>query len=171
MLSVAAPFAANITRLRAIPDKSVKVMRDFAVLLNATGIIQHSTTAWSSYSSVPAMIRGIPLLSTWLGLSDEAAIITSIQESRRSVRNTQQSIKDAEEHDDNGERATLEQKLSKEEDHLRSMQEKLLILQNASRVGQLLLFVENGGCPVELRSSKKNEEISVFLNTVTLQMQ
>jgi hypothetical protein len=89
----------------------------------------------------------------------------------RRTRASQLSIKDAGEHHDNSERATLEQKLSKEMENLRSLEEKLLILQNASRVGQLRLFVENGGCPVELRSSKKNEEISVFLNTVTLQMQ
>jgi hypothetical protein len=111
MLSVAAPFAANITRLRPIPDKLVTMIRDFAVLLNATGIIQHSTNAWSSYSSVPAMMRGIPLLNTWVGPND-------------------------------------------------------LALENTSSVGLLRYFEENGGCPVELRSSKRNEQISAFVDTV-----
>ena len=39
ILSVTAPYTANITRLHPIPDKLVKMMRDFAVLLNATGIM------------------------------------------------------------------------------------------------------------------------------------
>ena len=40
---------------------------DMAVLLGATGIVQHSPTGYSSYSSVPAMARGIPLLNTYMG--------------------------------------------------------------------------------------------------------
>jgi len=111
MLSASGPFAANITRLCPLPDKSVTMMRDFAVLLNATGIIQHSTNAWSSYSSVPAMMRGIPLLNTWIGPNDVAT-------------------------------------------------------QNTSMVGLLRYFEENGGCPVELRSSKRNEQISAFVDIV-----
>ena len=170
VLSIAAPYAAKITRLRPLPDELANRMRDFAVLLNATGIIQHSTNAWSSYSSVPAMIRGIPLLNTWLG-HDEADIITSIRKSRRAVRWAQPSIKDAEKDNGDGERTNWEQKLSEEKEKLRSLQQKHLELQNASSVGLLRSFEENGGCPVELRSSKRNEEISVFLNTVTLQMQ
>ena len=111
MLAAAAPYAATITRVSQLPDESANRLRDFAVLLNATGIIQHSTNAWSSYSSVPAMIRGIPLLNTWIGGIDLAP-------------------------------------------------------QNTSSVGLLRYFAENGGCPVELRSSKRNEEISIFLNTI-----
>jgi len=115
MLSLAAPYKANITRLRKLPNELANKMRDFAVLLNATGIIQHAVHAWSSYSSVPAMMRGIPLLNTWVG---------------------------------------------REEANLK----------NASKVGLLRNFEENGGCPVELRSSKRTEEVSVFINTVTSQM-
>ena len=111
MLSVSGPFVANITRLSPLPDKSVTMMRDFAVLLNATGIIQHSTNAWSSYSSVPAMMRGIPLLNTWIGGAD-----------------------------------------------LRS--------QNTSSVGLLRSFAENGGCPVELTSSRRDAQISAFMDIV-----
>ena len=40
---------------------------DMALLLGATGIIQHSPTGYSSYSSVPAMAHGIPLLNTYTG--------------------------------------------------------------------------------------------------------
>jgi hypothetical protein len=171
MLSAGAPYRANITRLSALPDALAQRMRDFAVLLNATGIIQHAVEAWSSYSSVPAIMRGIPLLNTWIG-HEEADIITDIRKSRRAVRWAQQSIKDAEEDNDDGERTNWEQKLSEEKENLRSLQQKHLELQNASSVGLLRTFeLENGGCPVELRSSKRNEEISVFLNTVTLQMQ
>jgi hypothetical protein len=47
------------------------------VLLNVTAIIQHSANAWSSYSSVPAMIRTIPLLNTWIGGPDLAHHKTS----------------------------------------------------------------------------------------------
>ena len=92
-------------------DASANRLCDFAVLLNATAIIQHATNAWSSYSSVPAMIRGIPLLNTWIGPNDVAT-------------------------------------------------------QNTSMVGLLRYFEENGGCPVELRSSKRNEQISAFVDIV-----
>jgi hypothetical protein len=170
MLSVAAPYGANITRLRQLPDELANRMRDFAVLLNATGIIQHAVNAWSSYSSVPAIMRGIPLLNTWIG-HEEADIITNIRKSRRAVRNAQQSMKDAEEDHNNIERVNWKQKVSEEKENLRSLQQKHLEFQNASSVGMLRYFEENGGCPVELRSSKRDEEISVFLNTVTLQMQ
>ena len=41
-------------------------MRDWALMMKATGIIQHAPTAWSSYSSVVAMAKQIPLFSTWM---------------------------------------------------------------------------------------------------------
>ena len=40
---------------------------DFSLLLSAEGIIQHSPPGYSSYSNVPAMAKGIPLLSTYEG--------------------------------------------------------------------------------------------------------
>jgi hypothetical protein len=92
-------------------DASANRLCDFAVLLNATAIIQHATNAWSSYSSVPAMMRGIPLLNTWIGPNDLAS-------------------------------------------------------QNTSSIGLLRYFEENGGCPVELRSSKHKEQTSAFFDTV-----
>jgi len=127
MLSAAAPYGANITRLRRLPDDVTTRMRDFAVLLNATGIIQHAVNAWSSYSSVPAMMRGIPLLNTWVG------------------------------HEEN--------------EKLKLIQQEHLRIQNTSSVGLLRYFEENGGCPVELRSSKSQEQISIFLKTALSQMQ
>jgi hypothetical protein len=111
MLAAAAPYAATITRVHRLPDDSVNRLCDFAVLLNATAIIQHSTNAWSSYSSVPAMIRSVPLLNTWIGGND-------------------------------------------------------LTQQNTSTIGLLRYFEGNGGCPLELTSSKRNEQISRFLDTV-----
>ena len=170
MLSAGAPYRANITRLSALPDALAQRMRDFAVLLNATGIIQHAVEAWSSYSSVPAIMRGIPLLNTWIG-HEEADIITDIRKSRRAVRNAQQSMQHAEEDPNSTQRVNWKQKISEEQKKLILLERKHIEFQNTSRVGQLLYFEKNGGCPVELRSSKTNEQISVFLNIVTLQMQ
>lgn len=38
---------------------------DFALLLGASGIIQHSHQGWSSYSNNPAMMAQIPLITTY----------------------------------------------------------------------------------------------------------
>jgi len=38
---------------------------DFGLLMGAAGIIQHANFGWSSYSNNPAMIAGIPLISTY----------------------------------------------------------------------------------------------------------
>jgi len=40
---------------------------DMALLLSADGIIQHAPPGYSSYSNVPAMAKGIPLISTFKG--------------------------------------------------------------------------------------------------------
>ena len=40
---------------------------DMGLMLSATGIIQHAPRGYSSYSSVPAMAKGIPLISTYKG--------------------------------------------------------------------------------------------------------
>jgi hypothetical protein len=111
LLSTTAPYVANVTFSCSLRDEAAKRLCDFALLLNATGIIQHSTNAWSSYSSVPAMMRGIPLLNTWIGGAD-----------------------------------------------LRS--------HNTSSVGLLRSFAENGGCPVELSSSRRDAQISAFMDIV-----
>jgi hypothetical protein len=111
LLSAAAPYVANVTMFCPIHDEAVKRLCDFALLLNASGIIQHSTNAWSSYSSVPAMMRGIPLLNTWIGRAE-------------------------------------------------------LRPHNTSSVGLLHSFAENGGCPIELTSSKWDAQISAFMDMV-----
>lgn len=80
-------------------------------------------------------------------------------------------MKDAEEDHNDSERVTWKQKVLEEKKNLSLLQQKHLKFQNASSVGLLRYFEENGGCPVELRSSKRNEEISVFLNTVVSLMQ
>jgi len=38
---------------------------DFALLLGASGIIQHANYGWSSFSNNPAMIANIPLITTY----------------------------------------------------------------------------------------------------------
>ena len=40
---------------------------DMALMLSAAGIIQHAPRGYSSYSSVPSMAKGIPLISTYKG--------------------------------------------------------------------------------------------------------
>lgn len=41
--------------------------RDFRILLGAIGIIQHSPSGWSAFSSLASMLRQIPLINTWIG--------------------------------------------------------------------------------------------------------
>jgi hypothetical protein len=60
------PSSLSIFRFPKAAERYEGIMQDFQLLLGATGIIQHSTGAWSSYSSVAAMAYGIPLLNTWV---------------------------------------------------------------------------------------------------------
>ena len=58
--------------LRWLGDVSVfiqngTVAEDMRLLLGAAAIIQHASEGWSSFSSVPAMAKGIPLLNTFSG--------------------------------------------------------------------------------------------------------
>jgi hypothetical protein len=48
-----------------------------ALALSATAIVQHSATGWSSYTSVPAMARGIPLINTYDGLNHRFDLFAS----------------------------------------------------------------------------------------------
>lgn len=51
---------------------------DMGLLLNAIGIIQHAPTGYSSYSNVPSMARGIPLINTYLGQDHRYSILDKV---------------------------------------------------------------------------------------------
>lgn len=46
---------------------SSSAFQDVMLALSAAAIVQHASTGWSSYTSVPAMARGIPLINTYTG--------------------------------------------------------------------------------------------------------
>jgi hypothetical protein len=69
--SQSSPSRLRIFRLRRPTKRYEALMHDFNVLLGATGIIQHAKNSWSSYSSVAAMMNGIPLLNTWISQSPD----------------------------------------------------------------------------------------------------
>ena len=102
---------SNVTVIMAphAMDRYEKMMMDFRALLGASGIIQHASHGWSSYSSVAAMSRGIPLLNTWIGPGEN---------------------------------------------------------RDAMYLGTLAGFARTGGCPPELRSANRPEEIIRFWKDV-----
>lgn len=65
-LNSSEPSSLRIFRFPRTAERYEALMQDFQVLLGATGIIQHALNAWSSYSSVAAMMNAIPLLNTWI---------------------------------------------------------------------------------------------------------
>lgn len=60
-------YAAQVIPLGALTVSNGNSFDDFALLLGATGIVQHAATGYSSYSSVPSMAHGIPLINTYKG--------------------------------------------------------------------------------------------------------
>ena len=46
----------------------VSAYDDFSLLLGATGIVQHAWAGWSSFSTVPALASGAPLINTFRGV-------------------------------------------------------------------------------------------------------
>lgn len=46
---------------------SSSAFKDMVLALSAVAIVQHASQGWSSYTSVPAMARGIPLINTYTG--------------------------------------------------------------------------------------------------------
>ena len=50
---------------KVIISQDVEDYDDFALLLGAKAIVQHANFGWSSFSSNPAMIAGVPLLTTF----------------------------------------------------------------------------------------------------------
>ena len=57
--------------LRGLPSiqlvHSRSAFQDMALALSAVAIVQHASEGWSSYTSVPAMAHGIPLINTFTG--------------------------------------------------------------------------------------------------------
>jgi hypothetical protein len=57
--------------LRCLPSihlvHSSTAIKDMTLALSATAIVQHASQGWSSYTSVPAMALGIPLINTFNG--------------------------------------------------------------------------------------------------------
>lgn len=57
--------------LRGLPSMHLvhasSPLQDMSLALSATAIVQHASEGWSSFTSVPAMARGIPLINTFNG--------------------------------------------------------------------------------------------------------
>ena len=57
--------------LRGLPSihlvHSSSALQDLSLALSAVAIVQHASEGWSSYTSVPAMAHGIPLINTFAG--------------------------------------------------------------------------------------------------------
>lgn len=70
--------------LRGLPSlhlvHSSSAFQDMALALNAVAIVQHASTGWSSYTSVPAMAKGIPLINTFSGRGHRFEVFASYGE-------------------------------------------------------------------------------------------
>jgi hypothetical protein len=71
--------------LRSLPFSvqlvhSKSAFQDLALSLSATAIVQHSSTGWSYYTSVPAMAKGIPLINTYTGQNHRFDLFASYGE-------------------------------------------------------------------------------------------
>lgn len=53
-----------------VKDRVPRDLCDLGVFLKADAIVQHSREGWSAFSSFAAMIKGIPLLNTWIDAGD-----------------------------------------------------------------------------------------------------
>lgn len=56
----------GLPSLHLVPSGS-SAFKHMAMALSAVAIVQHASEGWSSYTSVPAMARGIPLINTFTG--------------------------------------------------------------------------------------------------------
>ena len=67
--------------LRGLPSiqlvHSRSAFQDMALALSAVAIVQHASEGWSSYTSVPAMAHGIPLINTFTGRDHRFDMFTS----------------------------------------------------------------------------------------------
>ncbi len=55
----------GLTSLQLVHSKSP--YKDLRLALSAAAIVQHASTGWSSFTSVPAMAKNIPLINTFTG--------------------------------------------------------------------------------------------------------
>lgn len=46
-------------------DEDASAYDDLEILLSASGIVQHAWGGWSSYSTVPALVTGVPMINTY----------------------------------------------------------------------------------------------------------
>jgi hypothetical protein len=60
------PWAADLLEGRVpVLDDAGSAYDHFSLLISAKAIIQHAWSGWSSYSSVPALISGAPMINTY----------------------------------------------------------------------------------------------------------
>ena len=64
-VSWANELLAGVKGLRVVAGSTA--YDDITLLLGASAVIQHAWSGWSSYSTVPALAAGIPLITTWRG--------------------------------------------------------------------------------------------------------
>ena len=67
----------SIQWLKGLPSMelvhSSSAFKHMILALSAVAIVQHASQGWSSYTSVPAMARGIPLINTYTGANHRYA--------------------------------------------------------------------------------------------------
>jgi hypothetical protein len=81
--------------LRGLPSihlvHSSSAFQDLSLALSAVAIVQHASEGWSSYTSVPAMAHGIPLINTFAGHEHRFDLFASHGEVPREFYSCQQT--------------------------------------------------------------------------------
>ena len=71
MMVISNNHSFSMQWLRGLPSMHLvhasSPLQDMSLALSATAIVQHASEGWSSFTSVPAMARGIPLINTFEG--------------------------------------------------------------------------------------------------------
>ena len=71
MMAISNNHSFSMQWLRGLPSMHLvhasSPLQDMSLALSATAIVQHASEGWSSFTSVPAMARGIPLINTFEG--------------------------------------------------------------------------------------------------------
>ncbi len=70
---------------------SRSAFHDMALALSAVAIVQHASEGWSSYTSVPAMAHGIPLINTFAGRDHRFDVFASHGDVPREFYSCQQT--------------------------------------------------------------------------------